>query len=72
MTENSKILALEDMLFDLDLIMTHALSIKNYFVIVTKDDEGLMLKWDCSLDTCAVPLILKFVRKFLSSNFGIG
>ena len=51
MTENAKILALQDMLFDLDLIMTHALTIKNYFIIVTKDDEGLMLRWDFSIGT---------------------
>ena len=51
MTENAKIMALQHMLFESDFIITQAFNYKNYFIILTKDDEGLMLRWDFSIAT---------------------
>ena len=72
MTENAKISALQHMLFERGLIITQAINYKNYFIILTRDTEGLMLRRDFSIATYAVLLILKCVRKSFSLNFGAG
>ena len=58
------------MLFERDLTMTHTLNYKKYFIIVTRDEEGLMLRWNFPLGTYVVLPILKCVRKYFSSKFG--
>ena len=48
--------------------MTHTLNYKKYFIIVTRDEEGLMLRWNFPLGTYVVLPILKCVKNILVQN----
>ena len=67
----AKISALQDMLFERGLFMTHALQFKNVYSLVTKDDEGVMGRWNFSFGNYLVLSIKKYVRKLFFRILGL-